>query len=75
MSAESQGPPPRVVRVVAGNPTPEEVAVLVAVLAAAGEDDVAQSRGPAREWASPARAVRAPMRAGRGAWSHSAWPQ
>ena len=75
MSVEPDGPPSPVVRVVAGNPTPEEVAVLIAVLAAAGEEGVAQSPGPAREWASPARAVRAPMRAGRGAWSHSAWPQ
>ncbi|MEI2777416.1 MAG: acyl-CoA carboxylase subunit epsilon [Tetrasphaera sp.] len=72
MSETEQSAVP-VLRVVRGNPGPEEIAALVAVLSAGGDGTAA---GPkhVRVWASPARAMRARLSAGRGAWSYSAWP-
>lgn len=74
MSQAEQVDPP-VLRIVHGNPGPEEIAALVAVLSAAGggSADAAGSR-PVRLWSSPARLVRPSLSAGRGAWSYSAWP-
>jgi hypothetical protein len=66
------------IRVLHGDPTPEELAVVVAVVAAAaaavtpGDD----SRGrPRSGWTSRARAVHAPLHAGPGGWRASAYPQ
>lgn len=64
-------------RVVKGDPTPEELAALVAVLAArsaAAADAASRARKPVRsEWGSPARAVRGTHRPGADQWRRSSW--
>jgi acyl-CoA carboxylase epsilon subunit len=62
--------------VVRGDATPEEIAALVAVLAARAA--VAAAPGPARRpsaWARRARLVRRPITAGPGAWRASGLPR
>ncbi|MDP9396888.1 MAG: acyl-CoA carboxylase subunit epsilon [Actinomycetota bacterium] len=58
-------------RVVRGDPTPEELAALVAVLSARPAPAAAP---PVRRsvWRDPARLVRRPLRSGPGAWRASA---
>jgi acyl-CoA carboxylase epsilon subunit len=61
-------------RVVSGNPTPEEVAALVAVLAASGGGErPAPRRTPA--WSHPARLVRRTPAPGPGGWRASGLPR
>jgi hypothetical protein len=58
-----------ILRIVKGDPTPEEVAALVAVLtarAAAADHEAATSA-----YADPAARLRGPIRVGRGAWVSS----
>lgn len=66
------------VRVVAGRPTPEELAAVVAVLAAvatAGDGDgTASGAAPASQWTSRERGVRIGPRPSRGGWRASAFP-
>lgn len=64
------------VRVVSGDPTPEELAAVIAVLqrqadeaAAAGHARVQTS--PRASWDASARTMRAPLPHGEGAWSRS----
>jgi Acyl-CoA carboxylase epsilon subunit len=65
-------------RVVRGDATPEEIAVLVAVLMARS----GQGSGPARRlpplargaWSDRSRQLRRPLYPGPGAWRRSAWP-
>jgi hypothetical protein len=70
-----------VIRIVRGNPTPEEVAALVAVVAAVGgssalESSVTEETRPARSWASPAARLRSPAYGTRaGGWRASALPR
>ena len=61
-------------RVVKGDPTPEELAALVSVLAArrAGAAAPPPSRRPL--WGHPSAAMRRPHRAGPGAWRASSLP-
>ena len=66
-----------VLRVVRGEPTPEELAALVAVLAARfaanpGPGDTAAP--PASAWRDRRRYVRRPLTPGPAAWRASAWP-
>jgi hypothetical protein len=70
----SETPRP-VLRVVRGEPAPEELAALVAVVTARA--GTAGGSGPAgvSAWRDPARLVREPIFAGRGAWRASAWPR
>lgn len=60
-------------RVVKGDPTAEELAALVAVVAASASGEE-PPRPPARPWSAPARGLRAPVHAGRGAWRASGLP-
>jgi hypothetical protein len=70
VSAEHAGTGP-VLRVVHGAPTAEEIAALVAVLAAAsGAAAEPQPAGPSSQWAPPARLHRAPV-APTGWWESS----
>ncbi|GAA2071737.1 hypothetical protein GCM10009821_07090 [Aeromicrobium halocynthiae] len=67
-----------VLRVVKGDPTPEELAALVAVVAArnaaAAHAAAAAARPrPRSEWGHPVRAHRTPHRVGPDAWRRSAW--
>jgi hypothetical protein len=66
---------PAPIRLVRGQASPEEVAALVAVLAAtagSGEDPAPRHRSV---WASRDRLVRAPLAHGPGAWRASALPR
>ena len=55
-----QGPP--ALRIVRGEPTAEELAALVTVLAAAsGGGEPTGPAGPVPQWAPPARLLRAPV--------------
>ena len=65
--------PPPTLRIVRGIPTPEELAVVTAVVAAAsavvGQDAVAAPRNG--RWNDPAARHRSPWRPGPGAWRAS----
>ncbi|HYJ66084.1 MAG TPA: acyl-CoA carboxylase subunit epsilon [Nocardioidaceae bacterium] len=65
---------PPLLRVVKGDPTPEELAALVAVIAASrGADAEPPRRRPV--WGHPASAMRREHRAGPGAWRASSLPR
>ncbi|MCU0300168.1 MAG: hypothetical protein MUF35_01005 [Candidatus Nanopelagicales bacterium] len=72
MSAERHGGEHHrpALRIVHGDPTPEEVAALVAVLAAAGGDEGQAPSGPVAQWATPERLLRRPL-APTGWWESS----
>lgn len=62
---------PPVVSVLRGDPTPDEVAALLVVLASR-QPATGTNRGPRRSlWASRARTLRVPLFPGRGAWRAS----
>ncbi len=63
---------PPLLRVVSGDPTPEELAALVAVVAAAGASGTPDAPTPRSEWSARHRLVRVPHRHGAGAWRASA---
>jgi hypothetical protein len=74
-ATDTPGGPP-FVRVLRGNPTDEELATLVAVVAAvsgSGPDEPVDA--PRSEWAAHARRVRATHRHAPGAWRASAFPR
>jgi len=60
-------------RVVKGDLTPEELAALVAVVAARGSAGAPAKKPLRSEWGHPARAVRGIHRPGPDAWRRSAW--
>jgi len=62
-------------RVVKGNPTPEELAALVAVVAARSAAGTPAKKPLRSEWGHPARAVRGVHRPGTDAWSRAALPR
>jgi hypothetical protein len=63
-------------RIVRGDPTPEEVAALTAVLAAAtGGPGEPEDAGPASVWVERETLVRRPLTPGPGAWRASALPR
>ncbi|ROQ36666.1 acyl-CoA carboxylase epsilon subunit-like protein [Frondihabitans sp. PhB188] len=78
MSEQPSPPDDPTIRVVSGNPTPEELAAVTAVLsalAAEAEAESAARRVPEGQtgWAESQRALRAPLRTGPGQWTrHSA---
>jgi Acyl-CoA carboxylase epsilon subunit len=61
-------------RVVRGEPTAEELAALVAVLAARSAAAPAPTRRPRSAWADPGRRLGLTHRAGPGAWRRSTLP-
>jgi hypothetical protein len=65
---------PPLLRIVKGEPTPEEVAALVAVVSAMAAGSQADGRQdpPRSEWAAPHRKLRGPHRHAPGAWRASA---
>jgi hypothetical protein len=77
-AAEPAGRP--VLEVVAGHPSPDELAAVTVTLAAvlAARDRAAGRAGQAGRaasgWASRSRMLGAPQRPGPGAWRRSAWP-
>jgi hypothetical protein len=73
VSAEQTADRP-VLRVVSGNPTPEEIAALVAVVAAAGSAPTRPTTGSAHAgWAAHDRTVRQPL--AQGGWRAAAFPR
>ncbi|MEP7180366.1 MAG: acyl-CoA carboxylase subunit epsilon [Pseudonocardiales bacterium] len=64
---------PSTLRIVRGTPTPEELAVVTAVVAAASGSGADDAAGRARRgrWNEPAAGHRRPWRAGPGAWRAS----
>jgi hypothetical protein len=73
---EPAEPPEPFISVVAGCPTPEELAVVVAVVQAASRKE---GRGGDREqistaWSAPVARMRPVVRRGPGAWRRSALP-
>lgn len=76
--ADAAAPVQPVLRVVRGDLTPEELAALVAVVAArnaavAHAAANASRPTPRSEWGHPVRSHRAPLRVGPDAWRRSAW--
>jgi hypothetical protein len=61
-------------RVVSGNPTPDEVAVVVAVLSARGAAAAAEPQQFSL-WARKSRNIRPILRPGYGAWRASSMPR
>jgi hypothetical protein len=63
-----------VLRVVKGDPTPEELGALVAVVAALGGGPAAPATRRTPVWNAPARLQRRGLRHGPGAWRSSGLP-
>jgi hypothetical protein len=62
-------------RIVKGDPTPEELAALVAVLAGRGGGEEQSSEPiPVGAWSDRSRQLRRPLRRGPGAWRASGRP-
>jgi hypothetical protein len=73
-AAEGEHPPP-LLRIVKGDPAPDEVAALVAVvssMAAAAAQAAGREERPTPVWAAHHRKLRATHRHGAGAWRTSA---
>ena len=68
-------PAPPLLRVVRGNPTDEELAALVAVVAASSAGASAPTKRPVPAWSAGARRMRPALRAGRGGWRASGLPR
>lgn len=73
MSEEQEQRP--LLRVVRGDATPEEVAALVAVVAALGSGGAPAPRRPRPQWSAPHRLVRRTLPHGPGGWRASALPR
>ena len=74
MSEASEAVTPPLLRVVKGDPTPEELAALVGVIASLGApDEPAARRTP--EWSAPHRKLRVTFPAGLGGWRSSGLPK
>jgi hypothetical protein len=58
-------------RLIRGNATPEEIAAIVALLAARSAPVVDTSQPVRSAWADPAQALREPLHVGAGAWRRS----
>ncbi|NRQ35375.1 acyl-CoA carboxylase subunit epsilon [Nonomuraea sp. NN258] len=61
-------------RIVRGDATPEEIAALVAVLAARQAPPEERPRPRRQTWRNPARAMRKPVAPGKSAWRMSGLP-
>ena len=73
-NGEARAEPARpALRIVRGAASPEDVAVLTALLAAAGGDDEPTGPTPRGGWRDPARMLRRPLYPGPGAWRSSAF--
>ena len=59
-------------RIVKGDPTPEQVAALVAVVSSLAAGETGSEKQPRAEWSARHRALRSPHRHGPGAWRASA---
>jgi Acyl-CoA carboxylase epsilon subunit len=71
----SPGPARPALRIVKGDPTPEEIAALVAVLARMGSGAAPEPPPRRSEWASHHRRMRSVLNPGPGAWRASVLPR
>ncbi len=71
----AQDPGPPILRVVRGIPTDDELAALVAVVAALGSGGAAPPDVRRSEWSAPSRQVRRAHDHGLGAWRAHALPR
>lgn len=62
-------------RVIRGNPSPEEMAAVVTVLTAVAAGNGEPPPPKRSRWADPARRLRAPLAPGAGGWSRSGLPR
>jgi hypothetical protein len=60
-------------RVVRGDPTPDELAALIAVISARALSSVNDAAPPPSRYADPTTAHRTPVQIGAGAWVASGW--
>lgn len=74
---EPQGalPPPLVLSVLRGQPTPDELAALLVALASRQPARPADRDKPAALWSSPGQTLHAPLFPGPGAWRASGLPR
>ncbi|UGQ14436.1 acyl-CoA carboxylase subunit epsilon [Yinghuangia sp. ASG 101] len=61
------------IKIVRGEPTPEELAAIVTVIAARSSAGAPAEAPAPSQWNAPARLVRTPLRPGPGAWQASGW--
>ena len=73
MSADDSPRP--ALRVIKGNPSPEEIAAVTVVLTAVGDrpSEPAEPLTQAGGWSDPALRLRRPVQPGPGAWRGSVW--
>ncbi|GAA5151018.1 hypothetical protein GCM10023340_29190 [Nocardioides marinquilinus] len=76
MTEERAGaePTPPTLKVIKGDATPEDIAAIIAVLAATGAPEP-PARRPRSTWSNPARLHRHTPAPGPGAWRSSALPR
>ena len=75
-TADDDQPARPLLRVVRGDATPEEIAALVAVLAArGGSEALAPPRSVKNTWSDRSRSLRRPLFPGPGAWRASGLPR
>lgn len=72
-AADEQETPRPVLRIVRGEPTAEELAALVAVLAARSGEPAPAPKPIPSAWTDRSRLVRKHLHPGPGAWRASAW--
>ncbi|HEV7203951.1 MAG TPA: acyl-CoA carboxylase subunit epsilon [Jatrophihabitans sp.] len=68
MSSEETGPARPVLRVVKGDPSPEDLAVLTALMAVSGGGEEPAPKERRGGWNDPSRQHRAPLIPGPNAW-------
>jgi hypothetical protein len=73
-SSDNSHPHSRVVHIVGGEPSDEELAALMAVLAGLASVTTAAPPMPHSAWADLAHRLRTPLHPGSGAWRASALP-
>ena len=73
-ASDNPGCHSRVIHIVRGEPSDEEIAALVAVLAALANTAAAERPAPRSAWADPGHRLRTPLHPGPGAWRNSALP-
>jgi hypothetical protein len=73
MAADDKTP----IKVLHGDPSPEELAAVLAVVSVRAAANAARTpeRAPASKWSDRARNLRAPAHPGPDAWRTSAWAQ
>jgi hypothetical protein len=72
---QDAAPPPLVLSVLRGAPTPDELAALLVALASRQQVQPADRGKPPSLWSSPGQTLQAPLFPGPGAWRASGLPR